>query len=114
MRKFLRNLWRVITTPFRALWWLFILPVRGIRRIKLFLSTDPGDRPMTEAISAITAEPKALLEHIDALRKHILRALVGLAVGVGVSFIFTRQIIGFLAGPIGGLVKLQAIEVTET
>ena len=69
---------------------------------------------MTEAISAITAEPKALLEHIDALRKHILRALVGLAVGVGVSFIFTRQIIGFLAGPIGGLVKLQAIEVTET
>ncbi len=69
---------------------------------------------MTEAIAAITAEPKALLEHIDALRKHILRALVGLAVAVGVSFIFTRQTINFLAGPIGGIAKLQAIEVTET
>lgn len=114
MRKFMHGLWRVITSPFRAVWWFLTLPIRGIRRLKKFLSADPGDRPMTEAITAITAEPKALLEHIDALRKHILRALVGLAIAVGVSFIFTRQIINFLAGPIGGLAKLQAIEVTET
>jgi sec-independent protein translocase protein TatC len=62
----------------------------------------------------VAAEPRALLEPIDALRKHIMRALLGLAVAVGVSFIFTRQIINFLATPIGGLEKLQAIEVTET
>lgn len=69
---------------------------------------------MTDAITAIAADPKALLEHIDDLRKHILRALAGLAVAVGGSFIFTQQIVNFLAGPIGGLEKLQAIEVTET
>ena len=33
---------------------------------------------------------------------------------MGVSFIFTQKIIDFLATPIGGLEKLQAIEVTET
>ncbi|MBE3038347.1 MAG: twin-arginine translocase subunit TatC, partial [Chloroflexi bacterium] len=114
MRKFLRGLWRVITFPFRAIWWLLTLPVRGVRKVIVFLSADPGDRPMTEAITAIAAEPKALLEHIDDLRKHLLRALAGLAVAVGVSFIFTQKIVNFLAGPIGGLEKLQAIEVTET
>ncbi|MCX6033464.1 MAG: twin-arginine translocase subunit TatC [Chloroflexi bacterium] len=69
---------------------------------------------MTEAITAIAAEPKALFEHIYALRKNILRALAGLAIAVGVSFIFTQRIVNFLARPIGGLEKLQAIEVTET
>jgi len=80
----------------------------------VFLSADPGDRPLTDIIADVAAEPRALLEPIDALRKHILRALVGLAVAVGVSFIFTQKIVIFLAGPIGGLEKLQAIEVTET
>ncbi len=75
---------------------------------------DPGDRPLTDIIADVAAEPRALLEPIDALRKHILRAFLGLVVAVGVSFIFTRQIIEFLARPIGGLQKLQAIEVTET
>jgi sec-independent protein translocase protein TatC len=114
MRKFLRGLWRVITFPFRTVRGLLTLPVQGVRKAILFLSTDPGDRPMTEAITAIAAEPRALLEHIDVLRKHILRALAGLVVAVGVSFIFTQKIIGFLARPIGGLEKLRAIEVTET
>jgi sec-independent protein translocase protein TatC len=114
MRKFLRGVWRVITFPFRSLWWFLTLPVRGVRKVIVFLSTDPGDRPMTEAITAIAAEPKALLEHIDDLRKHILRSLAGLAVAVGVSFIFTQKVVIFLSGPVGGLEKLQAIEVTET
>jgi len=114
MRKFLRGLWRVITFPFRAILCFLNLPVRGVRKVIVFLSADPGDRPITEAIMDIAAEPKALLAPIDALRKHILRAVVGLALAVGVSFIFTNQIVNFLAGPIGGLEKLVAIEVTET
>jgi sec-independent protein translocase protein TatC len=114
LRKFLHGVWRVITFPFRFTWKFVTLPVKGVRRVISFLTFDPGDRPMTEAISAVAAEPKALFEHIDALRKHILRALVGLAVAVGVSFLFTQRILEFLSGPIGGLGKLQAIEVTET
>jgi sec-independent protein translocase protein TatC len=114
MGNLLRVLRTIITFPVRIFWRLLTLPVRGIQKAKVFLTADPGDRPLTDIIADVAAEPRALLEPIDALRKHILRALLGLAVAVGVSFIFTRQIIEFLARPIGGLQKLQAIEVTET
>jgi sec-independent protein translocase protein TatC len=39
--------------------------------------------------------------------------LVGIAIGVGISFYFTIPLMEYLAGPMGGLDKLQAIEVTE-
>jgi len=78
------------------------------------LKAEPVDRPLTDIISDVAAEPRALLEPIGAMRKHILRMLVGLVITVGMSFIFTKQIVGILAVPIGGLEKLQAIEVTET
>ena len=55
----------------------------------------------------------SIWEHLDDLRKRLLYALIGLIISVVVSFIFTEDIIGFLAIPIGGLQKLQAIEVTE-
>jgi sec-independent protein translocase protein TatC len=113
-RKFWHDFWRVITFPFRTLWRFFTIPGKSVRKFLEFLSSDPGDRPMADAITAVAAEPKALFEHIDALRKHILRALLALALAVGASFIFTDKIVNFLAAPIGGLQKLQAIEVTET
>ncbi|MBO9371154.1 MAG: twin-arginine translocase subunit TatC [Chloroflexi bacterium] len=59
------------------------------------------------------AEPKSLLEHIEELRRRLLRALIALAVGVVVSALFTNQILAWMARPVGGLEKLEAIEVTE-
>jgi sec-independent protein translocase protein TatC len=59
------------------------------------------------------AEPKSLLEHIEELRRRLLRALIALAVGVIVSALFTNQILAWMARPVGGLEKLEAIEVTE-
>jgi sec-independent protein translocase protein TatC len=114
MGNFLRAIWTVITFPFRIVWRFLTMPVRGMQKVKLFLTADPGDRPLSDIIADVATEPSALFEPIGALRKHILRALLGLAVAVGVSFLFTRQIIEFLARPIGGLHRLQAIEVTET
>lgn len=59
------------------------------------------------------AEPKSLLEHIEELRQRLLRALIALAVGVVISALFAHQILAWMARPIGGLEKLEAIEVTE-
>ena len=59
------------------------------------------------------AEPKSLLEHIEELRRRLLRVLIALAVGVVVSALFTNQILAWMARPVGGLEKLEAIEVTE-
>jgi sec-independent protein translocase protein TatC len=86
----------------------------AIKRIYAFLAAEPDDRPMTEALVATVQQPSALLEHIDALRRHLTRMLVGLLVCVGVMFFFTPQLVDFLARPVGGISALKAIDVTES
>jgi sec-independent protein translocase protein TatC len=52
-------------------------------------------------------------DHIEELRRSILWAVIALAVASAFSFLFAEKFITYLAQPIGGLVKLQAIDVTE-
>jgi sec-independent protein translocase protein TatC len=54
-----------------------------------------------------------LLRHLDELRKRIFRAFLGVLLTTALSFAFTRQLIDFLASPIGGSQALVSIEVTE-
>lgn len=58
-------------------------------------------------------EAKSLLEHVEELRRRLIRALLALAVGFVISALFTNQLLGWLARPVGGLENLEAIEVTE-
>lgn len=41
----------------------------------------------------------SFLEHLDELRKRIIRALIGVFVGVGLTFFFHNQIYDFVFGP---------------
>ena len=52
--------------------------------------------------------------HLEELRSALLKALLGLGAAIVISIFFTPRLIDFLAQPVGGLDKLQAIEVTET
>jgi sec-independent protein translocase protein TatC len=52
--------------------------------------------------------------HLLELRKRLIFGLVGFVAFVAVSFIFADKVISYLAGPIGGIENLQAIEVTES
>ena len=117
MRKFSKTTWRVITFPFVLLFNIVAFPFRGLRRIGQFLNEEPPeDRPLIDTFSSLAAEAEArasLWEHVDALRMHLLRMIIGLAVGVGISFYFTLPLMEYLAKPVGGLEKLQAIQVTE-
>lgn len=54
-----------------------------------------------------------ILEHIEDLRRRLLRALLALVAGVIVSAFFTDRLLAWLARPVGGLENLEAIEVTE-
>lgn len=54
-----------------------------------------------------------LWQHLDELRRRLLFALIGIAVGIGISLLVTNQILELLAKPIGGFEELQSIEVTE-
>jgi sec-independent protein translocase protein TatC len=54
-----------------------------------------------------------IIGELEVVRKHLLRSLIAVIIAVGISFYFTNDLIAFLAAPVGGLEKLQAIEVTE-
>ena len=117
MRKLFKTIWRIITFPFVLLFNIIAFPFRGVRRIGQFLNEEPPeDRPLIDTFSSLATEAEtraSLWEHVDALRMHLLRMIIGLALGVGVSFYFTIPLMEFLAQPVGGLGKLQAIQVTE-
>jgi sec-independent protein translocase protein TatC len=88
-----------------------------LRRISQFINEEPPeDRPLIDTFSSLASEAEArasLWEHVDALRVHLLRMVIALALGVGISFYFTIPLMGYLSLPVGGLESLQAIEVTE-
>lgn len=117
MRNFFKTIWRVITFPFVLLFNIIAFPFRGLRRIGEFLNEEPPeDRPLIDTFSSLATEAEtraSLWEHVDALRMHLLRIIIGLALGVAVSFYFTIPLMEYLAQPVGGLEKLQAIQVTE-
>lgn len=107
LRKILSTLVRIILTPFR----IITLPFRKIRD---FINHEPDDTPTTEVFAQTLKQPSVLLEHLNALRKHLFRAIAALLITTGISFAFATKILDFLAEPIGGIESLQAIEVTES
>jgi sec-independent protein translocase protein TatC len=116
MKNIFRALWRVITFPFWLIFTIIASPFRWIRRAIKFLNTDTDDRPILDTFSSLATEEQArasFWDHIEALRMHLFRMLIGLAIGVGISFYFAVSLMEYLATPVGGLTKLQAIQVTE-
>jgi sec-independent protein translocase protein TatC len=114
MRNIFRNGWRVITFPFRLIGMFVALPVKGLKNLRVFLTYEPDERPMSETLVDTIQKPAALLEHFDALRNHLTRCLIGLLICVAIFFFFTPKIVDFLAHPIGGISALRAIDVTES
>ena len=116
MKNFFRTFWRVITFPFRLIYAIIAFPFRLIARGIKFLNTDVEDRPILDTFTSLASEEQArssFWDHVESLRMHLFRMLIGLAVGVAISFTFTTRLMEFIAGPVGGLAKLQAIQPTE-
>lgn len=117
MRKILLTLWRILTFPFWLVWSTLRLVGRFIGRIsndiRELLTEEPEDEPLADTIQKTVENPGGLMEHVDALRRNIFRALAGLALTTAVSFLYTRQLIDLLAKPVGGIQALVAIDPTE-
>jgi sec-independent protein translocase protein TatC len=107
IRAFFRKLWHLITTPFR---WI----ARPFLKLRDFLNYEPEDTPIADVFSRTIEEPSILIDHLEALRSHLLRSIAVLILAVLASTLFAKQALDWLAGPIGGLDQLQAIEVTES
>lgn len=80
---------------------------RGWR--ELFRAFDRAHRK-----ASVQMESSApLLMHLDELRIRIFKVFLALIVTTGISFAFSRQVIEYLAAPIGGISQLVSIELTE-
>ncbi|MCH8340666.1 MAG: twin-arginine translocase subunit TatC [Chloroflexi bacterium] len=107
MRRLTGKLWTLVTAPVRGLLW----PYRAYRK---FLDQEPQDNPTTDVIARAFAEPMLLVDHLEALRRHLFRALIVVIGTTALSFAFASRILDLLARPVGGVEALQSIEVTES
>ncbi|MFZ5911453.1 MAG: twin-arginine translocase subunit TatC [Chloroflexota bacterium] len=117
MRRFFLDLWRLLTAPFRLLWKIVSFPFRAYRQVHTFLTEEPDEHALVDVFSGVVSDKEvreSLWNQVEDLRKHLLRSLLALALAVVISFAFTQQLIEYLARPVGGLVELKAIEVTES
>lgn len=93
------------------------MPFRAYRSTRAFLITEPEEHPLGEVISELVQNNEArnmFWGQINIFRVHLLRSMIAIAIGVGITLIYTPKIVDFLAIPINGLGSLKAIEVTES
>ena len=116
MTKFFKTLWRVVTFPFILIYKIILFPFLAIKNIYKFLNEEPDENPMMDVVAGVITDANVrenLWHQFDAFRKHLLRAVIGLVIGVAISFKYTVPFMTYLSSPVGGLESLQAIEVTE-
>lgn len=119
MRKLLNLLWKIITAPVRFIAWIVRSISTTLRRgaqsvSSYFKEEEIDDAPLGETFATTIENPRALLPHINALRKHLLRSVLAIVITTAISFLFVRNILAYLAAPMsGGMRELVAIDVTE-
>lgn len=72
---------------------------------------SPLDQPLEPIEPPRPAGEMPFLEHIEELRRRLLKSLLAVIVLAGASFYFSDEIVAFFIAPLGG-VKLHVTEVT--
>lgn len=113
----LRAVQRIVLAPFRFIFWIIKTISRWFsnvaKEVHAFFTEEPEDSPLPDAFAKTVENPMGLMEHIDALRKHLLRSVLFMALTTSFGFLYAGRIIDILAKPIGGIHALQPIDVTE-
>ena len=110
MLKALKKIWKWISAPFR---WVGGIISRPFIKAAAFFGEEPEDAPVVDSLQLAFEEPASFLEHIGALRKHLIRALIVMIICAVVAFSFMSQLLEFIAWPIDGMDQLTAVDVTE-
>jgi len=118
MPSIFKKIWLIISAPFRFVVWVFKLPFQGYKKIHTFLNGIPEEHSLLDTTVTMFHDNDArtsFFEQIEDLRKHLFRILIGLVITVSISFIFTQNLLAYLAQPVpGGVDALKSIEVTES
>ena len=117
MNRILGFLVRIISYPAAAIRRVIAPIVAPFSRIYIglrnFFVDEPEDVPIGDSLQRAAENPGDILIHLGALRRHLMRSVIVLALFCALAFTFVTPIMDFLAEPIGGIDSLQAIEVTE-
>ena len=120
MKRIFRPILWVIGLPWRLVKGLFRAIGAAWQRFIGFFTEVPEDISITDTVADALGSRETLKEtlaglgeHIDAMRKALLRSVVALSLTTGLSLLFTRQLMGVLARPLGDITQLQVIEPTE-
>ena len=117
---------RILAAPFRLIFWLISLPFRFLgwllhpvaekfkqNSIYRFMNEVPDDRPTLDVLSDAVQNPMQIMGELEEIRKHLLRAAAFLVVTTLISFFFVKDLITFMAAPIGGMDNLNALNLTD-
>jgi sec-independent protein translocase protein TatC len=119
MRKLFRTNWKIIIAPFHFIIWIVqsvnIIDKKVSHYItSYFKEEELDDTPIDETLTTTIENPSSHLPHINALRSHLYRALLAVIITTALSFLFVREILGYLANlMVGSIQDLVAIDVTE-
>jgi sec-independent protein translocase protein TatC len=95
-----------ITSPFRGI-------SASFKKFRDFMTEEPEDTPLPDVLTNTVTNLEGVLYHLDALRKHLLRAVGFFFLTTIGSFFLAPRVIDILASPVGGIHALTAIDVTE-
>src|SRR4030042_2308526 len=105
MRKLFHFIWKIITAPFSFILWIIrsiaATLSKGAQNVSSFFKEEEiDDAPIGDTLAATIENPRALLPHVNALRKHLLRAVLSIIITTAISFLFVRNILSYLATPL--------------
>ena len=117
----MKKLFRILTAPLRWIGALFGWIKAQFEQLLNFFTEVPEDVSLTETIGvafeggdAFKDTLRGVGEHLMALRTHLFRSVVALAITTTFSFLFAQNLMEALAVPLPhGLQDLQVIEPTE-
>ncbi len=110
----LRLIWSLITAPVRLVQSLAHRLARLRQAVHRFLTEEPAEHDLPDVLATTVENPTVLLEQLNDLRKHLFRAVVVLLLTTAFSFSYAREILDFLARPVGGIGALRSFDVTES
>jgi sec-independent protein translocase protein TatC len=117
MQHIWRKFTRLITAPFRFIRRLFRGIYRGFSNLSTnlhnFFTEEPEDTPLPDTLAKTVTDPTGLFVHVDALRKHLLRAVAAFFITTIIAVTFNEYILEFMTRPVGGIEDVIAIDVTE-
>jgi sec-independent protein translocase protein TatC len=113
-----------LTAPFRALFRIIAWPFRWLwgrwRAVVQFFTEVPDDISLTDTLGEALGSRDAFTEtllgighHLDALRRHLLRAVIVIVLTTAFSFRYADKLMGLLAVPLGDDAQTQLYDLAR-